>query len=292
ARDVTVTALVDRRHVVLVEDVVEVELQLDAVLELVAGHQVGDPVAVDVGRRTDGAVAAAGQLAGVAGAAADDQAVAEAVGGPAGEGVARGVGEHRGAVGGDARAFHHLGVHQRVAGRDRPALGNAADRAQLDAAHTLLAGLVVLLVDRILDDLVQPPGLVQGGGEQQAALAQLPLAAEFGGARFLRVEGRVVGVVRAIAQLELAAARRLVGDGVVGVQAAVRGRLVQGADVPAQQGVGEAGIHARHRRAGGQVAAGRRVAAAAGHQVAEIGAVAVHAQAAVELPLLVQVDGV
>src|SRR5690606_22115581 len=49
---------------------------------------------------------------------------------------------------------------------------------------------------------------------------------------------------------------------------------------------------AGHRGGVGQVAAGRGAAAAAGDQAVEFGAVVVHAQAAVELPVLVQVQGV
>src|SRR5690606_31847078 len=142
------------------------------------------------------------------------------------------------------------------------------------------------------DDLVQHPGLVGGGREQQAAVSQVPLAADLGGARFLRVERGVVEAVLAAAQLQLAAAGRLVRDRVVGVQAAVGIGLVQGADIPAEQGVGDPGVHAGHRGGVGQVAAGRGAAAAAGDQAVEFGAVVVHAQAAVELPVLVQVQGV
>src|SRR5690606_39842881 len=58
AGGVTVAALVDRRDVVLVEHVVEAEAHVEAIAEIVAGDYVGDPVALDMRRGADRAVAA------------------------------------------------------------------------------------------------------------------------------------------------------------------------------------------------------------------------------------------
>src|SRR5690606_25213575 len=118
-----------------------------------AGDCVEHPVPVDVSRSADRAVAAAGHVAVVADAATQGEPRVEAIRGPGGERVARGVGQDFGAVGGDRVAVDDLGVHHRVTRGQRPGLGQAADRAQLDAAHALLAGLVVQTVDRILHDL-------------------------------------------------------------------------------------------------------------------------------------------
>src|SRR3546814_9921526 len=72
----------------------------------------------------------------------------------------------------------------------------------------------------------------------QAVAEQLPLGADLGGFRLLRVEDRVVGVVLPAAQLQAGAAGRLLRDGVVGVDAAVLRRLVQRAELPVEQRVG------------------------------------------------------
>src|SRR5690606_21904474 len=77
-----------------------------------------------------------------------------------------------------------------------------------------------------------------------------------------------------------------------GVDAAVLRGLVQHAGLPAHQRIGILCIDAGHHAASRQVAAGRAAATAANHHALELGGVTVDAHAAVELPALVELDGV
>src|SRR5690606_32367577 len=92
--------------------------------------------------------------------------------------------------------------------------------------------------------------------------------------------------------LQAAAAGGLLGNGVVGVDAAVLRGFVQHAGFPAHQRVGVLGVDAGYHGTGGQVAAGRPAAATAYDHALELGRVTVDAHAAVELPAIIELDGV
>ncbi|MNU78991.1 hypothetical protein D3C71_685950 [compost metagenome] len=205
----------------------------------VRGHRIVDRVGLGECRGTHRAVGTAVHLAGIAGAAAQGQAEREGVAGPAGEGIARRVGQVAGAVGGNVGAFLHVGIQVAVAGAHRPVVGDAAHRGHLDALHRLLAGLggVAGVIEHLGVDLVADLGLEQRHVQGQCVAQEAPLGAHLERLCLLRIQAGIVGAAGRGAQLEIAATGRLLGDGVVGIQADQVIDLVHRADFPVEQGV-------------------------------------------------------
>ncbi|KAG1246398.1 hypothetical protein G6F65_020709 [Rhizopus arrhizus] len=89
ARGVTVAALVDAGHVLLVEQVVAVQPQRHVIVHRPRDHGVVHRVGLGECRRADGAVGTAVHAGGIAHAAAQGNAMRQHVAGPAGEGIVR-----------------------------------------------------------------------------------------------------------------------------------------------------------------------------------------------------------
>ena len=177
-------------------------------------------------RRADGPVGALVQAAGVADAAAEGQPGCEPVSGPAGERFARGVGQVVAAVLRGDGAFLDRGVLVQVSQRQDPALGDVAGRRDFQALDPLLA-VLGKTAGRIgvRGDFVADHGAEQGEVERKR-IVERPLGPDLVGPRLLRLVVEVVGAVRGGVEGEVGAARRLLRQRRVGVQAQRFHRLV------------------------------------------------------------------
>src|SRR6185312_13267517 len=229
-----------------------------------------------MGRRPDRAIGAAVQFARIPRAAAEREIERQTVRGPSGEGALRRVGQHAGAVRSDRAAVEHLGVHDGVAGADRPVRAQPADGVDLHTLHAFLADLVVLgRIGLVLHQLVVDGGAVYRAGQQQPVAEQVPLGADFDGASLLRVEVGPVLAAGRTAEGQRIAARRILRHAEVGIDAAVGTRLAPHAELVAVQVVVLALIDTRDNAAGWQRAACGRVAGTTDDRAGVVGAVVV-----------------
>ena len=144
--------------------------------------------------------------------------------------------QRAGAILGGVRAFTNAGMLLGIAADNLPVRSDVTGQRNLIAFNAFLTILRIAAVVVLLD-FVFNIGAEEGGGQQQAFIHQLPLGAELAGFGLLRFKVGSVGAAAGAALREgkVAASRRLLGNGVVDVEIAVIGQVVQRAGLPVHQ---------------------------------------------------------
>ena len=260
-------------HILLVEQVVHVQLQIKLIGHLVADHGVVHPVGVQLGVVAGGHVTLAGITCTVTHAPAGWQLV----GAPQVERARRGVTQRltfTGDTSSSVCGLEGFAVEEGVVGVDVPLIGNPTGHTKLNALHTLLTRQL----SRAIGHGFTGVGLLdteQRSIQLQAVIEQLPLGAQLPGFVLFRIQLGGSSSQRTGRRQVLR--RRVEGRTVSQVDAAILGRFVDHPGTATEFLVTR--IHTGH-------GAGRQ------RDVLRIAFDPVVTQAQAQVPLLVQGQGV